>query len=75
MNVFALWSILMVTDFGTFSNIEILIYSGSCGIIITYEFILGVVRVQDYFGAYYDRFLLIFFLMNYFPLQLERPLD
>jgi hypothetical protein len=60
VNVFALWSILMVTDFGTFSMFEISIYSGSCGIIITYEFILGVVRVQDYFRAYYDRLLLKF---------------
>ena len=46
----------MVTDFGTFSWTEFCLYFGACGIIIVYEFILGVVRVQDYFAAYYDRF-------------------
>nr|XP_022286511.1 uncharacterized protein LOC111099500 [Crassostrea virginica] len=55
VNVLALWSVLMVTDFGTFSWTEFCLYFGACGIIIVYEFILGVVRVQDYFAAYYDR--------------------
>ncbi|XP_061188634.1 uncharacterized protein LOC133196791 [Saccostrea echinata] len=55
VNVFALWSVLMVTEFGTFSMFESCLYVGACGIIIFYEFILGVVRVQDYFRAYYER--------------------
>jgi len=29
---------------------------GSCVVIIAYEFVLGIVRVQDYFQAYYERY-------------------
>lgn len=56
VNVLALWSILMVTDFREFSSTRVWLYVGACGVIIVYEFILGVVRVQDYFAAYYERF-------------------
>lgn len=55
VNVLALWSILMVTDFRQFSSTGVWLYVGACGVIIVYEFILGVVRVQDYFAAYYER--------------------
>ncbi|KAL3860579.1 hypothetical protein ACJMK2_010681 [Sinanodonta woodiana] len=55
VNVFSLWTILMVTDFSGMSAFESLVYLLACSIIITYEFILGVVRVQDYFSAYYAR--------------------
>lgn len=56
VNVLALWSILMVTDIREFSSTGVWLYVGACGVIIVYEFILGVVRVQDYFAAYYERF-------------------
>lgn len=56
VNVLALWSILLVTDFREFSSTGVWLYVGACGVIIVYEFILGVVRVQDYFAAYYERF-------------------
>ncbi|KAK3603925.1 hypothetical protein CHS0354_042934 [Potamilus streckersoni] len=55
VNVFSLWTILMVTDFSRMTAYESLAYLLVCSIIITYEFILGVVRVQDYFSAYYAR--------------------
>lgn len=45
----------MVTDFGNMTASETLLYTGACAIIIAYEFVLGVVRVQDYFQAYYAR--------------------
>lgn len=45
----------MVTDFMEFSSTEVWLYVGACVIIMVYEFILGVVRVQDYFAAYYER--------------------
>lgn len=47
----------MVTDFMEFSSTEVWLYVGACGVIMVYEFILGVVRVQDYFAAYYERLL------------------
>ncbi|KAJ8303487.1 hypothetical protein KUTeg_019883 [Tegillarca granosa] len=53
VNVISLWTILMVTDFSTMSLQGLVLYVMSCVIIITYEFVLGVVRVQDYFRAYY----------------------
>lgn len=40
-----------------FSSTEVWLYVGACVIIMVYEFILGVVRVQDYFAAYYERLL------------------
>lgn len=46
----------MVTDIREFSSTGVWLYVGACGVIIVYEFILGVVRVQDYFAAYYERF-------------------
>ncbi|KAJ8307666.1 hypothetical protein KUTeg_014780 [Tegillarca granosa] len=53
VNVISLWTILMVTNFSTMSLQGLVLYVMSCVIIITYEFVLGVVRVQDYFRAYY----------------------
>ncbi|KAK3086485.1 hypothetical protein FSP39_019057 [Pinctada imbricata] len=55
VNVFSLWTILMVTDFSSMTIKETAIFAGACAIIIGYEFTIGVVRVQDYFSAYYDR--------------------
>lgn len=45
----------MVTDFREYISTEVWLYVGACVIIMVYEFILGVVRVQDYFAAYYER--------------------
>ncbi|XP_021360097.1 uncharacterized protein LOC110454742 [Mizuhopecten yessoensis] len=55
VNVLSLWSILMVTNFApmTFQGTLLLVFS--CVIIICYEFVIGVVRVQDYFRAFYQR--------------------
>ncbi|XP_067651084.1 uncharacterized protein [Haliotis asinina] len=55
VNVLALWSITMVTDFSGMTWTQMVIYLVPCVIIMAYEFILGVVRVQDYFRAYYLR--------------------
>ncbi|XP_005101562.2 uncharacterized protein LOC101860260 [Aplysia californica] len=55
VNVLSLWSILMVTNFSTMTWTQMSVYITACGIIIVYEFILGVVRVQDFFRAYYLR--------------------
>lgn len=55
VNVLSLWSILMVTDFTHMSSQQTWLFLGSCSTIIAYEFILGIVRVQDYFQAYYSR--------------------
>ena len=55
MNVLALWSVLMVTDFGNMTWLHVLLYLTPCVVIIGFEFTLGVVRVQDYFYSYYMR--------------------
>ncbi|CAL1537775.1 unnamed protein product [Lymnaea stagnalis] len=55
VNVLSLWTILMVTDFSAMSWAHIAIYISACAIIIAYEFTLGIVRVQDFFRAYYFR--------------------
>jgi len=38
------------------STQEFTLYTFSAVIIIIYEFILGVVRVQDYFKSFYERY-------------------
>ncbi|BFZ13107.1 hypothetical protein BsWGS_16146 [Bradybaena similaris] len=55
VNVLTLWSLLLVTDFTNMSWLQTAVYVSPCVIVIGYEFILGVVRVQDYFMAYYFR--------------------
>ena len=55
VNVLSLWSVLMVTDFTYMDTQQTWLYVGSCSIIIAYEFVLGIVRVQDYFQAFYSR--------------------
>ncbi|XP_071173170.1 uncharacterized protein [Mytilus edulis] len=57
VNVFALWSILLTTDFTLMTWKQTNIYITSCTVIIGFEFVLGVVRVQDYFRSYYLRLL------------------
>ena len=59
VNVFALWSIMLTTDFSQMTWNQTSIYVISCSVIIGFEFVLGVVRVQDYFRSYYLR--LVFF--------------
>ncbi|XP_064598870.1 uncharacterized protein LOC135465558 [Liolophura sinensis] len=55
VNVTCLWSLLLLTDYRGMTLRQIAFYIGACAIIIIYEFILGVVRVQDYFSAYFAR--------------------
>ncbi|XP_045191455.2 uncharacterized protein LOC123548334 [Mercenaria mercenaria] len=55
VNCVSLWTILMVTDFSKMTASQTLLFTGACAVIIAYEFVLGVVRVQDYFQAYYSR--------------------
>lgn len=55
VNCVCLWTILVVTDFSNMTVLQIWLYVGACAVIISYEFVLGVVRVQDYFQAYYAR--------------------
>ncbi|KAH9515704.1 hypothetical protein Btru_011767 [Bulinus truncatus] len=55
VNVLSLWSILMVTDFSQMTWMQTAVYVLACSLIIGYEFTLGIVRVQDFFRAYYFR--------------------
>ncbi|XP_076449279.1 uncharacterized protein LOC143285749 isoform X2 [Babylonia areolata] len=55
VNVLALWSVLMVTDFGHMTWGHLLLYLTPICLIIGFEFTLGVVRVQDYFHSFYMR--------------------
>lgn len=55
VNVLALWSVLMVTDFGHMTGMQLLLYLTPICLVIGFECILGVVRVQDYFYSYYLR--------------------
>ncbi|XP_013385612.1 uncharacterized protein LOC106155363 [Lingula anatina] len=55
VNVFALWTILLVSDFSLLTPAQCWVLFLSCAVIIVYEFTLGVVRVQDYFHAHYAR--------------------
>lgn len=57
VNVFALWSIMLTTDFSQMTWNQTSIYVITCSVIIGFEFVLGVVRVQDYFRSYYLRLL------------------
>jgi phosphatidylglycerophosphate synthase len=54
VNVFTLWSILLFVDYQHFSLYQLIIFTGLCSAVIVYEIILGVVRVQDYFHAFYS---------------------
>ncbi|KAL8559414.1 hypothetical protein ACOMHN_045211 [Nucella lapillus] len=55
VNVLALWSVLMVTDFSHMGWLHVLLYLTPICLIIGFEFTLGVVRVQDYFHSCYMR--------------------
>ncbi|XP_078668722.1 uncharacterized protein LOC144910034 [Branchiostoma floridae x Branchiostoma belcheri] len=55
VNCLALWSILLVTDYGGMTVLQSSVLIASCAAVILYEFTIGVVRVQDYFHAYYSR--------------------
>ncbi|KAH3770174.1 uncharacterized protein LOC127844441 isoform X2 [Dreissena polymorpha] len=55
VNCLALWSILLVTDFSQMTTQQCWMFVSACTVIIAYEFVLGVVRVQDYFQAFYSR--------------------
>lgn len=45
----------MVVDFGQMSSVQLIIFLFATLSIASYEFVLGVVRVQDYFHSYYFR--------------------
>eukprot|EP00117_Sycon_ciliatum_P028811 scpid43079/ scgid23073/ len=52
-NCLCLWSLLMAVETQNMSNVQLFIFLlATCSILI-YEFILGVVRVQDYFHISY----------------------
>ncbi|CAG5118215.1 unnamed protein product [Candidula unifasciata] len=55
VNVLTLWSVLLVTDFTNMSWLQTVVFVFPCVVVIGYEFTLGVVRVQDFFMAYYLR--------------------
>ena len=55
VNVFSLWTILLLTDFSSMGCYQSLLYLGVGMAVIGYEAVLGVVRVQDYFKAKYTR--------------------
>ncbi|XP_078587318.1 uncharacterized protein LOC144868684 [Branchiostoma floridae x Branchiostoma japonicum] len=55
VNCLALWSILLVTDYRGMTVLQSSVLIASCAVVILYEFTIGVVRVQDYFRAFYSR--------------------
>ncbi len=56
VNVLSIWTILQFTEFNKcFSNLEIILYLFVCYGVISYEVIIGVIRVQDYFLASFKK--------------------
>ncbi len=53
VNVLALWTILLVTDYSTVATPYTLVYMAVCCAVIGYEVVLGIVRVQDYYTMRY----------------------
>lgn len=51
VNVTLLWSILLLTDYSTFSWCQFTVYVSIPLLVISSEIILGTVRVQDYYKA------------------------
>ncbi len=48
----SLWTVLLLTDYSRImDSFSGLMYLGICCTIIVYEVILGIVRVQDYYGS------------------------
>lgn len=55
MNVFTLWTVLVLVDLQNLSFYQTLVFVGVSSSVILYETVLGVVRVQDYFHALYAK--------------------
>ncbi|KAL6056313.1 CDP-alcohol phosphatidyltransferase [Balamuthia mandrillaris] len=53
VNVFAIWGLLMATDYSGMSVVGLVSYLGICGSVIAYEIAIGLVRVEDF---YYSRY-------------------
>lgn len=58
VNVFTLWTILLLVDYRYFSLYQLFVFIGLCCAVIVYETILGVVRVHDYFYAVFAMWVL-----------------
>ncbi len=52
----SLWSILLLTEYGSATAYQTLVYLAVCSTVIGYEVVLGVVRVQDYYRTYNTRY-------------------
>ncbi|CAH1258515.1 PCYT2 [Branchiostoma lanceolatum] len=55
VNCLALFGILLVTDYRGMTVLQSSVLITSCAVVILYEFTIGIVRVQDYFRAFYSR--------------------
>lgn len=60
VNVLSLWTIVQVIDLGKSSDVETLAFLAVCYAVISYESIIGVVRVQDFFLARFKRSVEVF---------------
>ncbi len=65
----SLWSILLLTDYGSATAYQTLVYLAVCSTVIGYEVVLGVVRVQDYYRTHYTRYIIIRGESDHFQLQ------
>ncbi len=50
VNVISIWTIIQYTDFNLVSFYEASVYLFICYAVISYETVIGIVRVQDFFG-------------------------
>ena len=60
VNIFSLWSIIQMTPIYD-NNYFMLLYVITCYSVIVYETIIGVVRVEDYFTAKFQKYFEFFF--------------
>lgn len=55
VNVLSIWTIIQYTDFTAVTNFQAFIYLFVCYGVISYESIIGIVRVQDFFLAKFKK--------------------
>lgn len=55
VNVISIWTIIQYTNFELVSFYEASVYLFICYAVISYETVIGIVRVQDFFKAMFKR--------------------
>jgi phosphatidylglycerophosphate synthase len=56
VNIFSLWSIIQMTPIDNFNNLKLIIII-VCYSVIGYETIIGIVRVEDFYEAKFNRYI------------------